>query len=144
MSAVEEDNDTVLEPVAAVVVVEAVNESNNVGVSSTMQQSNTRMQKKTHFSWSHHRMNPKYIDTYIVHEENHKDEILIHHLMQVSPWKARHGNFKVAWKKVMDGILLEKIKGSFIFGGFKMYTIRNRYQNVYLVLGDKWRKEQEQ
>ena len=88
MSVVEEDNDTVSEPVAAVVVVEAVNDSNNVGISSTMQQSNTRMQKKTRFSWSHYEMNPKFVKTYIVHEENHKDEILIRHLMQVSPWKA--------------------------------------------------------
>ena len=89
-------------------------------------------------------MNPKFVETYIVHEENHKDEILICHLMQVSPWKARHGNVKAAWKKVMDGILLEKIGGSFIFEGINMYTICNRYQNVYLVLGDKWRKEREQ
>ena len=44
----------------------------------------------------------------------------------------------------MDGILLEKIEGSFIFVGINMYTIQNRYQNVYLVLGDKWRKEREQ
>ena len=82
MSAIKEDDDTVLEPVATVVVAEAVNESNNVGVSSNMQQSNTTMQKKTRFSWSHHGMNPKFVDTYIVHEANHKDEILIRHLMQ--------------------------------------------------------------
>ena len=88
MSALEEDDDTVLEPVATVVVAEAVNESNNVGISSTMQQSNTRMQKKTRFSWSHYGMNPKFVNTYIIHEENHKYEILIRHLMQVSPWKA--------------------------------------------------------
>ena len=61
------------------------------------------------------RVNPKFVDTYIVHEKNYKDEILICHLMQVSPWKARHGNVKAAWKKVMDGILLEKFEGSFIF-----------------------------
>ena len=137
---IEEDNDTVSEPVAGVVLAEAVNESNNVGIPSTMQQSNTTMQKKTCFSWSHYEMNPKFVDTYIIHEGNHKDEILIHHLMQVSLWKARHGNVKAAWKKVMDGILLEKIEGSFIFVGINMSTIWNRYQNVYLVLGDKWRK----
>ena len=144
MSAMDGDDNMVLEPVAIVVVVEAVIESNNVGTSSTMQQSNTTMWKKTRFSWSHHRMNPKFVDTYIVHEKNYKDEILIHHLMQVSPWKARHGNAKAAWKKVMDGILLEKFEGSFIFVGINVSTIRNRYQNVYLVLGDKWRKEREQ
>ena len=88
MSVVEEDDDTVLEPVTAVVVVEAVNESNNIVVSSTMQQSNTRMHRKTCFRWSHYRMNPKFVDTYIVHEEDHKDEILIRHLIQVSLWKA--------------------------------------------------------
>ena len=47
MSAMEEDNDTVSEPGAAVVVAEAVNKSNNVSISSTMRQSNTTMQKKT-------------------------------------------------------------------------------------------------
>ena len=47
MSAMDGDDDTVSEPVAIVVVAEAVNESNNVGTSSTMQQSNTTMQKKT-------------------------------------------------------------------------------------------------
>ena len=86
-------------------------------------------------------MNSKFVDTYIVHEENHKDEILINHLMQVSPWKAQHGNVKAAWKKVMDGILLEKIEVSFIFGGNYVYTIQNRYQNVYLALGATWKKE---
>ena len=44
----------------------------------------------------------------------------------------------------MDGILLEKFEDSFIFAGIRISTIRNRYQNVYLVLGDKWRKEREQ
>ena len=77
MLAMEEDDDTVSEPVAAVVVAEAVNKSNNVGISLTMQQCNTTMQKKTRFSWSHHGMNPKFVDTYIIHEGNHKDEIVI-------------------------------------------------------------------
>ena len=43
MSVMNRDNDMVLEPVAIVVVAEAVNESNNVGASSTTQQSNTTM-----------------------------------------------------------------------------------------------------
>ena len=64
--------------------------------------------------------------------------------MQVCPWKARHGNVKAAWKKVLDGLLLEKIDGNFMFAGINVMTICNRYQNVYLVLGDKWRKEWEQ
>ena len=64
--------------------------------------------------------------------------------MQVCPWKARHGNVKAAWKKVLDGLLLEKIDGDFMFAGINIMTISIRYQNVYLVLGDKWWKEWEQ
>ena len=45
---------------------------------------------------------------------------------------------------MLDGLLLEKIDGNFVFAGINVMTIRNRYQNVYLVLGDKWRKEREQ
>ena len=144
MSTMDGDNDTVLDSVATVVIAEPVNESDNVGAASTMQQPNTTIQKKSRFSWSHHGTNPKYVNTYIVHEENYKDKRLIHHLMQVCPWKARHGNVKAAWKKVLDGLLLEKIDGNFMFVGINVMTIHNRYQNVYLVLGDKWRKEWEQ
>ena len=144
MSTMDGDDDTVLDPVAIVVVVEPINESGNVGATSMMQQPNTTIQKKSRFSWLHHGTNPKFVETDIVHEANYKDKILIHHLMQVSPWKARHGNVKVAWKKVLDGILLEKIYGNFIFAGINIMTIHNRYQNVYLVLSDKWWKEWEQ
>ena len=144
MSTMDGDDDTVSDTVAIVVIVEPVNESDNVGATSTTQQPNTTIQKKSRFSWSHHGMNLKFVETYIVHEANYKDEILIHHLMQVSPWKARHGNVKAAWKKVLDGVLLEKIDGNFMFVGINVMTICKRYQNVYLVLGDKWRKEQEQ
>ena len=144
MSTMDGDDDTVSDSVAAVVVAEPANESNNVGATSTTQQPNTTIQKKSRFSWSHHGTNPKYVETYIVHEANYKDKILIRHLMQVCPWKARHGNVKAAWKKVLDGLLLEKIDGNFMFAGINIMTISNRYQNVYLVLGDKWRKEREQ
>ena len=89
-------------------------------------------------------MNPKFVETYIIHEKNYKDEILICHLIQVTPWKARHGHVKSAWEKVMNGVLLEKLEGSCIFVGINIRTIRNRYQNVYLVLGDSLRKEREQ
>ena len=144
MSTMDGDDDTVSDSVATVVIAEPVNESDHVGAASTTQQTNTTIQKKSRFSWSHHGTNPKFVDTYIVHEENYKDERLIRHLMQVCPWKARHGNVKAAWKKVLDGLLLEKIDGTFMFAGINVMTIRNRYQNVYLVLGDKWRKEREQ
>ena len=115
-----------------------------IGATSMTQQPNTTIQKKSRFSWSHHGMNTKFFETYIIHEVNYKDEILIRRLMQGCPWKARHGNVKAAWKKVLDGLLLEKFDGSFMFVGINVMTIRNRYQNVYLVLGDKWRKEREQ
>ena len=144
LSAMDADDDTVSEPVTTIVVAEAVDGSNNVGASATIQKSNKTMRKKTQFSWSHHGMNPKDVETYIIHEKNYKDEILIHHLIQVAPWKARQGQVKSAWEKVMNGILLEKWEGSCIFVGIKVSTIRNTYQDVYLVLGDKWRKEREQ
>ena len=89
-------------------------------------------------------MNPKFVETYIIHEKNYKDEILIHHLIQVAPRKARHGQVKSTWEKLMNGILLEKWEGSCIFVGINVSTITNRQQNVYLVLGDKWRKERQQ
>ena len=89
-------------------------------------------------------MNPKFVETYIIHEKSYKDEILICHLIQVTPWKARHGQVKSACEKVVNGVLLEKWEGSCYFAGISISTIRNRYQNVYLVLGDKWRKEREQ
>ena len=98
MSMVDGDNDTVSDSAAIVVVAEPVNESDNVGATSTMQPPNTTIQKKSRFSWSHHGMNLKFVETYIVHGANNKDEILIHHLLQVCPWKARHGNVKAAWK----------------------------------------------
>ena len=144
MSTMDGDGNKVLDSVATVVVAEPANESDNVGATLTAQQPNTTIQKKSRFSWSHHGMNPKYVETYIVNEANYKDKILICHLMQVCPWKARHGNVKAAWKKVLDGLLLEKIDGNFMFAGINVMTICNRYQNVYLVLGDKWQKEREQ
>ena len=134
MSTMDGDDDTVLDPVAIVVVVEPVNKSDNVGATSTTQQPNTTIQKKSKFSWLHHGTNLKFVETYFIHEANYKDKILIQHLMQVSPWKARHGNVKAVWKKVLDGIFLEKIHGNFIFAGINIMTIHNRYQNVYLVL----------
>ena len=144
MSTMDGDDDTVSDSVAIVVIAEPANESDNVGATSTAQQPNTTIQKKSQFSWSHHGTDPKFVETYIVHEANYKDEILIRRLMEVCPWKARHGNVKVAWKKVLDGQLLENIDGNLMFAGINVMTICNRYQNVYLVLGDKWRKEQEQ
>ena len=72
MWAMDGDDDMVSEPVAVVVVAEAVDGSNNVGALLTTQQSNTTMWKKTRFSWSHHGMNPKFVDTYVVHEKTTK------------------------------------------------------------------------
>ena len=86
------DDDMVLEPVTIVVVA-------GIGALVTTQQSNKTMQKKTQFTWSHHGMNPNLLRHTLFMKKNYKDEILIHHLMQVSPWKARHGNVKSAWEK---------------------------------------------
>ena len=47
MSAMDRDDEMVSEPVAEVVVAEAVDGSNNIGALSTTQQSNTTMRKKT-------------------------------------------------------------------------------------------------
>ena len=47
MSAMDADDDTVSEPVAVVVVAEAVDGSNNVGTLGTTRQSNKTMWKKT-------------------------------------------------------------------------------------------------
>ena len=47
MSAMDADDDMVSEPVAAIVVAEPVDGSNNIGTSVTTQQSNTTMWKKT-------------------------------------------------------------------------------------------------
>ena len=47
MSAKDADDDTVSEPVAVIVVAEAVDGSNNIGALATTQQSNKTMQKKT-------------------------------------------------------------------------------------------------
>ena len=47
MSTMDRDDDTVLDSVAAVVIVEPANESNNVGATSTTQQPNTTIQKKS-------------------------------------------------------------------------------------------------
>ena len=96
MSTIDGDDDTVSDSVAIVVIAEPANESNNVGATLMMQQPNTTIQKKSRFSWLHHGMNLKFVETYIVHEANYKDEILICHLMQLCPWKARHGNVKAA------------------------------------------------
>ena len=47
--------------------------------------------KKSRFTWSHHGTKPNTGSMYIVNEWNHKDEILIRHMLADQPWKARHG-----------------------------------------------------
>ena len=47
MSTMDGDDDTVLDPVAIVVIAEPINESNNVGATLTMQQPNTTIKKKS-------------------------------------------------------------------------------------------------
>ena len=76
MLAMDGDDAMVLEPVTIVVVAEAVDRSNNVGALSNTEQSNTTFCKKTQFSWSHHGINPKFVDTYVIHEKNTKMRFL--------------------------------------------------------------------
>ena len=52
--------------------------------------------KKSRFTWSHHGTKQSSGSMYIVNERNHKDEILIHHLLVDQPWKAHHGHIKAA------------------------------------------------
>ena len=76
MLAMDTNDDMVSESVTAIVVAEAVDGSNNDGTSVTTQHSNKTIQKKTRFTWSHHGMYPKFLETYIVHEKTTKMQFL--------------------------------------------------------------------
>ena len=99
--------------------------------------------KKSRFTWSHHGTKPSYGSTYIVNERNHKDEILIRHLLVDQPWKARHGHVKAAWDSLLDNLLTEKREGVCVFDGASVVTLRKRYEQVYLHLGKTWTQEKE-
>ena len=64
--------------------------------------------KKSRFTWSHHGTKPNSGSMYIVNKSNHKDEILICHLLANQPWKARHGHIMAAWDSLLENLLKEK------------------------------------
>ena len=100
--------------------------------------------KKSRFTWSHHGTKPNTGSMYIVNEWNHKDEILIRHLLADQPWKARHGRVMSAWDSLLENVLTEKREGACVFEGASVVTIRKQYEQVYLHLGKTWTQEKEQ
>ena len=80
--------------------------------------------KKSRFTWSHHGTKPNPGSMYIVNEWNHKDEILIRHLLADLPWKARHGHVMSAWDSLLENLLTEKQEGVCVFEGASVVTIR--------------------
>ena len=99
--------------------------------------------KKSRFTWSHHGTKQCSGSTYIVNERNHKDEILIRHLLVDQPWKARHGHIKAAWDSLLDNLLTEKREGVCVFDGASVVTLCKHYEQVYLHLGKTWTQEKE-
>ena len=99
--------------------------------------------KKSRFTWSHHGTKQCSGSTYIVNKRNHKDEILIRHLLVDQPWKARHGHVKAAWDSLIDNLLTEKREGVCVFDGASVVTLRKHYEQVYLHLGKTWTQEKE-
>ena len=60
-------------------------------------QNDTKKTKKTRFTWSHPGINPQCPSTYLVHNDNIKDEIFIRRLLHEAPWKAPFGKVTCAW-----------------------------------------------
>ena len=100
--------------------------------------------KKSRFTWSHHGIKPNTGSMYIVNEWNHKDEILIHHLLADQPWKAHHGCVMAAWDSLLENLLTEKREGACVFKGVSVVTLHKRYEQVYYHLGKTWTQEKEQ
>ena len=99
--------------------------------------------KKTRFTWSHPGTNPQVPATYLIHNANIKDDVFIRHLLNEAPWKAPFGKVTCAWDGLMQKLLSEKHDGANLFGGADVQTLRKRYQQVYLHLGQLWTKERE-
>ena len=78
-----------------------------------------------------------------MNEWNHKDEILIRHLLAKQPWKACHGCVMSAWDSLLENLLTEKRDGACVFEGASVVTIDKRYEQVYLHLGKTWTQEKE-
>ena len=99
--------------------------------------------KKTRFTWSHPGTNPQVPATYLIHNANIKDDVFIRHLLNEAPWKAPFGKVTCAWDGLMQKLLREKHHGAILFCGANVQTLRKRYQQVYLHLGQLWTKARE-
>ena len=106
-------------------------------------QNKSKKTKKTRFTWSHPGINPQCPSTYLVHNANIKDEVFIHHLLNEAPWKAPFGKVTCAWDGLMQKLLMEKHDGAKLLSGANVHTLRKRYQQVYLHLGQVWTKARE-
>ena len=100
--------------------------------------------KNSRFTWSHHGTKPNTGSMYIVNEWNHKDEILIRHLLAYQPWKACHGRIMSAQDSLLENLLTEKQEGACVFEGASVVTVHKQYEQVYLHLGKTWTQEKEQ
>ena len=106
-------------------------------------QNDTKKTKKTWFTWSHPGINPQCPSTYLVHNDNIKDEIFIRRLLHEAPWKAPFGKATCAWNGLTQQLLSEEHDGAKLFTVANVQTLRKRYQQVYLHLGQVWTKERE-
>ena len=106
-------------------------------------QKKSKKTKKTRFTWSHPGTNPQVPSTYLIHNANIKDDVFIRHLLNEAPWKAPFGKVTCAWDGLMQKLMSEKHDGANLFGGANVQTLRKRYQQVYLHLGQLWTKERE-
>ena len=80
---------------------------------------------------------------YLIHNANIKDDVFIRHLLKEAPWKAPFGKVTCAWDGLKQKLMTEKHDGAQLFGGANVQTLRKRYQQVYLHLGQLWTKERE-
>ena len=106
-------------------------------------QNKLKKTKKTRFTWSHRGINPQCPSTYLIHDANIKDDVFIRHLLNEAPWKAPFGKVTCAWDGLVRKLLTEKHDGANLFGGANVQTLRKRYQQVYLHLGQLWTKDRE-
>ena len=103
-------------------------------------QNKLKKTKKTLFTWSHPGINPQCPSTYLVHNANIKDEVLIRILLNEAPWKAPFGKVTCGWDGLMQKLLTEKHDGAKLFSEANVQTLQKRYQQVYLHLGQVWTK----
>ena len=103
-------------------------------------QNKLKKTKMTRFTWYHPGINPQCCSTYLVHNANIKDEVFIHHLLNEAPWKAPFGKVTCAWDGLMQKLLTEEHDRAKLFSGANVQTLRKRYQQVYLHLGQVWTK----